>query len=318
MPSSRRALLVSIGAAAAGLAGCLDSSDGDGGSPTEPATGTTTATATPAGESATLGAAVRLGDLTVTVADLVTAHSVRYLTAPDAIGVVGTSDDQFVFVDASVRGEGQPPSPHRFALVADGAGYESGLEFVGPARVGSPVAGRPYSESNRQGYVAFRVPAPLDAESVAVVVGDAGRRATDMDPDPDGVAVRWTVPTSAADPLRSPPPAFSAAVEAPAAVAADEPIPVTVDIANEGDGPGVFRGAINHQGPLYAASGFDRSLAAGESTTHELTVDYHVGSETPPERVQFAVVGPGLSASIEVTVEGGGTPDWTATGTATR
>lgn len=253
----------------------------------------------------------------VTVSDLVAAHSVRYLIAPDAFGVVGTSDDQFVFVDASVRGEGPPPAPHRFALVADGAGYGSGLDFVGPARVGAPVSGRPYSDSNRQGYVAFRVPAPLDAESVAVVVGDGGPRTTDMAPDPDGFAARWTAPPSAVDPLRSPPPAFAATVEAPVSVAADEPIPVAVDIVNEGDGPGVFHGAINHQGPLYSAAGFDRSLESGESTTHEMTVDYHVGSETPPERVQFSVIGPGLSESVEVAIEGGGTPAGTRTGTGT-
>ncbi|MFC7173107.1 hypothetical protein ACFQL0_06485 [Haloplanus litoreus] len=89
-------------------------------------------------------------------------------------------------------------------------------------------------------------------------------------------------PPSAAEPLGSPPPSFAASVDVPEAVPADDPVPITVDLTNEGDGPGVFRGAINYQGPLYSAASFDVSLAAGESTTHEATVDYYVDSGVPP------------------------------------
>ncbi|WP_251341263.1 hypothetical protein [Haloplanus halophilus] len=313
MPSSRRTLLASIGAAAAGLAGCLDGGE----SPASPTrTSTATPTDTPADDAATLGDAVALDGVTVTVSDLVTAHSVRYLTAPDAMGVATTEGDQFAVVDASVRGE-QPPAPHRFALVADGTYYGSGIEYVGPARVDAPVSGRQYDDSNPGGFLGFRVPAPLDAESVAVVLSGEGRRATDMQPEADDPAARWSVPPAAADPLRSPPPAFSASVEVPTEVSADQPIPVTLDVTNEGDGPGVFRGAINHRGPLYSAAGIDLPLSAGESATHEATIDYHVDDETPPESVRFSVVGPGIDRSVAVTVEGGGTPEGTTTGTAT-
>jgi len=324
MPSSRRTLLASVGAALTGLAGCLDASDGaadptDSPTSTATATGTATATSTPttvpAEDVRSLGEALDLGDVTVTVSDLVTAHSVRYLTAPDAMGVASTENDQFVFVDVSVDGDGRPPAPHRFALVADGTGYGSGIEFVGPARVDAPVTGRRYDESNRDGHLGFRAPAPLDADSVAVILGDQGPRRTDMQPEADGVRARWSIPESVAEALRSPPPAFETDLTVPDSVAVDEAITVRLDVTNAGDGIGTFHGAINHQGPLYAADGFSFSLPPGESTTHESTISYFRGSDPPPARVQFGVVGPGLSRSFTVHVEGGGTPDGTGTRT---
>jgi hypothetical protein len=311
MPSGRRAVLASIGTAAIGLSGCLG-----GGSPAEPTrTSTATPTETPAGDAATLGDAVAVDGATVTVSDLVTAHSVRYLSAPDAMDVHPADGDQFVFVAVAADGSGTPPAPDRFGLVADDARYGSGIEYLGPARVAAPVTGRRYGESNPEGFLGFRVPAPLDAESVVVVLGSDGPERTDTPPEPGDVVAEWTVPPAAADPLRSPPPAFSAAADVPESVPADEPIPVTIDVTNEGDGPGVFRAAINQQGPLYGAEGIDRSLAAGESATHGTTVDYYLDDDAAPGRVRFAVVGPDLSELFEVTLDGGGTPAGTGTTT---
>lgn len=287
--------------------------DGDGDGDRHPTSAPTTV---PAEDVLSLGDTLTLGDVTVTVADLVTAHSVRYLTAPDAMGVASTETDQFVFVDVSVDGDGRPPAPHRFALAADGTGYGSGIELVGPARVDAPVTGRRYDDPNPVGYLGFRVPAPLDADSMAVILGGQGPRATDMQPEADGVRARWSIPESAAAPLRSPPPAFETTLTVPESVAADETITVRLDVTNAGDGLGTFHGAINHQGPLYAADGFSVSLPPGESTTYEATIAYYRGSDPPPARVQFGVVGPGLSESFSVQIEGGGTPDGTETGTS--
>ncbi|WP_338741408.1 hypothetical protein [Haloplanus salilacus] len=310
MPSGRRAFLTSIGAAAAGLAGCLDG--GSSGSPTR--TPTVTPTDTPVDDAVTLGDPVSLDGVTVTVSDLVAAHSVRYLSAPDAVDVLPTTDDQFVFVDVSVDSGASSP-PRRFGLVVDDTSYDPGIEYLGPARVDAPVTGRRYSESNLQGFLGFRVPAPLDAESVAVILTSHGPERTDMRPEPDDIVARWIVPSSSAAPLRSPPPVFSATVDVPDAVPAAEPIPVTLDVTNTGDGPGVFRAAINHQGPRYGVTGIDRSLAAGESTTHETTVDYYLDADAAPGHVQFAVVGPDISEFFEAALEGGGAPAGTDTTT---
>jgi len=301
MPSGRRTFLASVGTAAASLAGCLGAPDGSNGTPTPTATSTPGSTGP---VTAPLGATIDVDGVRVTVSDLVAAHSVRYLSAPDAFDVVAADGDQFVFVSVTAEGGSRPPSPDAFGVTVADVRYSSGLEALGPARVDAPVRGRRYDDTERHGYLAFRLPAPIATTDLAILSDEA----------------RWTVPSSVAEPMQSPPPAFETGVDVPTSVPANEPIPITVDLTNEGDGPGVFRGAINYQGPLYSASSFDVSLAAGESTTHEATVDYYVDSEVPPERVQFSVIGPGLSRSFEVTLEGGGTPSGTetATGTATR
>ena len=307
MPSSRRALLASLGSGLTGLAGCLDF----GGGPDRTSTPTRTPTSTPTTSALTdtaLGDAIALdtdgdgrGDgMAVVVSDLVTAYSARYLTAPDALGVADADGGRFVFVRVTARGQGTPPPPDGFSLVADGTAYDAGIEGIGPARVDAPVSGRPYGWADRRGYLGFRMPAPLDADAVAIRLAEIGR---------------WTVPESAVEDLRAPPPTFETTLTVPDTVAVDEVIPVRIDVTNVGDGLGTFHGAINHQGPLYAADGFSFSLPPGESTTHEVTVGYYRGSDPPPGRVQFGVVGPGLSESVSVRIEGGGTPDGTATGT---
>jgi hypothetical protein len=305
MPSSRRAILTSLGAGLTGLAGCLDFDRG----PDRTSTPTRTPPTTPAIVDTALGNAIALdtdgdgrGDgMVVVVSDLVSAHSIRYLTAPDAFGVANAGREQFVLVQVTARGDGTPPTPDAFSLVADGTAYDAGVAAVGPARVDAPVSGRPYGGSDRRGYLGFRIPAPLDVDAVAIHLAETGR---------------WVVPDSAVKHLRAPPPAFETALSVPDAVAVDEVIPVRIDVTNVGDGVGTFYGAINHQGPLYAADAFTFSLPPGESTTHEVTVGYHRGSDSPPGRVQFGVVGPRLSESVSVRIDGGGTPDGTATGTA--
>jgi len=294
MSSSRRTLLGSVGAALTGLAGCLDAVD-DGS--TDTATPTPTPV-TPAMTDAALGESVDVDDVTVTVSEFRAPYAIRYLSAPDAFGVTAADDGRFVVVQVSAAGGDTPPAPDAFSLVVDGTAYESGIEAVGPARIDAPATGRAYGGATRRGYLGFRVPAPLDATDVAIHLADAAR---------------WTVPPSTLAALRSPPPSFTTTVSVPDSVAADEAVPVRLDVTNEGDGGGVFRGALNHQGPLYAADAFTFSLPSGESTTHELGVDYYRGSDSPPERVQFGVVGPGLSESFEVRIEGGGTPGGTAT-----
>jgi len=308
MPSSRRALLTSAGAALTGLAGCLDFLGGTD-RPSSTATPSPTPT-TPAITDTTLGNAIALdtdgdgrGDgLVVVVSELTAAHAVRYLTAPDAFGVAGTDGEQFVLVRVAARGDGTPPAPEGFSLVADGTAYDAGLEAVGPARVDAPVSGRPYGGSDRRGYLGFRVPAPLDVDAVAIHLAETGR---------------WVIPDSAVADLRAPPPAFETTLTVPDSVAPDEAITVRLDVTNVGEGAGTFYGALNQQGPLYAADSFTLSLPSGESTTRELSVGYYRGSDSPPERVRFGVVGPGLSESFAVTVEGGGTPDGTTTTTGT-
>lgn len=284
MPS-RRTLLTSLGAALTGLAGCLEtSSDG-----------------TPTATQADAGDVVTVDGVSVTVADPVVAHSVRYLTAPDALGVADAGSDQFVLARASAQGDGTPPASDGFAVAAGENTYDDRLDSVGPARIGGPLSGRRYEAESPNGYLGFRVPAPLDVADAAVVLGDAAR---------------WTLPDSVLDALGSPPPEFETAVTVPDHVPADEPIPVQLAVTNTGGG-GIFRGAINHQGPLYAPEVVTIPLPAGESTTRELLIDYYRDDELPPDRVQFGVVGPGFSRSFTVRLDGDMQTDSTPTVTET-
>jgi hypothetical protein len=293
MPSSRRQLLVSLGAGLAGIAGC-STAPSDGTTPSEPSE---TPTPTQTAEPATLGDAVTVDGTAVTVSNLVSTHSFLYLSAPDAFGVE-VADGQFAFV--TVEAGDDPPEPDAFAFAFDGERRPATTYHdYGPAGA-LPVAEREYSTDDPQGYLGFELPAPLAAESVAVSLGDA----------------RWTIPASARTPLQSPPPSFTVEYDVPDAVASDAPVPVTLAVTNEGDGDGTFRGAINHQGPMYGAGDFAFSLAAGESRTYEESIDYHQQQGFSSDRLQFAVVSSAGERTFEVRLESAATTG-TATSTAT-
>lgn len=295
MPS-RRALLTSLGVALTGFAGCLDT-------PSESPTATATPTADAAPTETTLGESVSLDRTTVTVAETAAVHSYQYLSAPDAFGVESAGDGQFLFVGVTAEGE-RPPPVDAFGL--DGVDDErvSHVDRAGvPERDLAPVGEDRYTEANPQGYLIFRVPAPLDAESVGVALGWASDATDAPSEDPD-LRARWSIPESRLETLRSPPPEFSVSYDVPEAVGPDEPVPIRVDVTNTGEGAGVVRGAINHTGPMHGGDTFSLSLDPGASKTYEETVDYHVDEDFGVDRMQFEVVVPGDSQSFTVRLDG--------------
>lgn len=288
MPSTRRTLLASLGAGVAGFAGCLNDDAPGSGTPTGTDTPTATPTDSGADATTTLGASLAVGDRTVTVSGVDHRHTFRYLSAPDAFGVT-VADGQFVFVGVEATGSGTPPDPEAFgfAFGDQQVGATTFLDYgpVDPLSVGE----REYSVDHPQGYLAFEVPAPLGASTAAVTLGDA----------------RWTVPSSALDPLSDPAPSFAVTYgDVPASVPRDEPITVPLSVTNEGEGDGVFRGAVNHTGPMYGADEFTLSVPAGESRSHDVVVDYYVGENLGADRVQFEVLGPGTDRSFRVALTG--------------
>ncbi|MFB6103226.1 MAG: hypothetical protein ABEJ73_11770 [Haloplanus sp.] len=306
MPSDRRTVVASVGLALAGVAGCTDRNGSDT-PPSDRATPTSTASGSPADR--TLGDTVTLDGTTVTVAELAAAHSYHYRSAPDAFGVESAGDGQFVFVGVTARGDDTPPV-RQFALELDGERVVPSERTRGPVRDLAPVRQGRYTADDPEGYLLFPVPAPLDAESVAVLLGE-GPRVTDSRTEATDVRARWTIPDATLDPLRSPPPAFTVAYDVPDAVGRDEPVPLRLDVTNEGDGAGVFRGALNHTGPMYGGDTFSVALDPGASTAYEESIDYHVGEHFSVDRLQFEVVVPGDSRSFTVALEGSST----ATGT---
>lgn len=280
MPS-RRALLTSLGAALTGFTGCLDTAS----SPT---------TETPLGES------VDIDGTTVTVAETAAVHSYHYLSAPDAFGVESAGDGQFLFVGVTADGE-RPPPADAFALQVDDERVQRVTHAFVPKRDLAPVDEDRYTAENPQGYLLFRVPAPLDAESVAV---DLGHVSNDTASEATGLRARWQIPASRLSGFRSPPPNFAASYDVPDAIGAGDPIPVRVDVTNTGEGAGVCRGAINQTGPMYGGDTFSLSLEAGASKPYEETIDYHVDEDFSVDRLQFEVVVPGDSQTFTVRLDG--------------
>ncbi|WP_248897748.1 hypothetical protein [Haloplanus halobius] len=275
MPSSRRAFLATASLAAAGIAGCADR---------VPSSSTPTAD----GETATLGESISVDDAEITVAEFAVVHSYQYLSAPDAFGVESAGDGWFAFVGVTAQGS-SPPARDAFTLdVADERIAPADAAF-GPVRDLAPVGDGAYTAAETRGYLHFAVPHSPAVDTAAVTLDDA----------------RWSIPASTFDPLRATPPAFAVTYDVPDAVGHDDPVPIRLDVTNTG-GAGVCRGAINHHGPMHGGDAFSLSLAAGASTTHETTVDYHVG-ENIGDRLQFAVVVPGESRSFEVSLDGDGT-----------
>jgi len=284
MPSRRR-LVVSLGAALTGLAGCLD----------------TSFDSTPPPAEATLGDSISLDGTTVTATELAAVHSYHYLSAPDAFGVESAGGDRFLFVALTASGE-RPPPGRAFALDVGGDRLAFPEAAPAPERDLAPVGDGRYTEESPQGYLVFRVPAPLET-SVAVTLRHASQ-VSDSRVDTDDARARWSIPDARLDPLRSPPPEFAVSYDVPESVGANDPIPVRVAVTNEGDGFGVCRGAINQTGPMYGGDTFSLSLEPGASKTYEETIDYHVDEEFSVDRMQFEVVVPGDARSFSVTLEG--------------
>ena len=305
MPSSRRAVLASAAAGLAAVAGCTAPSDGSSGSGGDTDAPSETVTDTPTDRP--LGDTYEGDGYAVTVTDVAARKSVLAYYAPDAFGVeTAPEGERFAFVGVEASGERLPPR-ESFRFRAGDRTFEPAAVSRDVRRDFAPVMETRYEPSSPNGdgtgWVAFAVPANLTAD-LGVAVDDAS----------------WSFPDSAAEPVRGPVPEFElGAVSVPSVVDADEPIPVSVEFENAGDGDGTLRGALNHYGPLHGASAFRLDVAAGETTTWETAIDYHLRDEFDTDTVQFAVATTAGNVERSVTVRGGGTPsgDSTADGTAT-
>lgn len=257
-----------IGTAAAALglatAGCL----GRG----ESGVGTTADDETTDGETTDEPPAdVTLSDVTVTP-ELVAADS------PDSIGTFGDRDEQYVVATAAAEGS---PAPERgsFAL-------EAGGESVGATEtVGSRSRVWGYDEQYgsgdaTEGWIAFVLPKPLDAESAAITWSGGGR----------------DLSTAAVERLGRPPTDFAVREFAvPETVTLGETATVSVTVENVGETDGTFVGAVNRIGPLVAyapETAVSLEVAAGETATweydHEVT-DRGVERDAEDITMRFAL-----------------------------
>lgn len=267
-PPNRRALLRAGGLALAGLAGCVgDSGSGTADDSPPESTASETTTAEPQTET-TGGTSLDLDPRSV-------QSSFFYLTTPDSMDVEAVEGRQFLFVAASPSGEW--PRPGALELVADGERYRG---TTGPGSVSAYQLyeqGRVYDpEEERAGWVAFEVPNPLDAESVALEYENRRRALAE--------AYRTA--------LAAPPAAFElVSFDAPERVEPDETFEVSLAVENVGEGDGTFRASLNESGPAYVPHQVELSVPAGERAEWSETFGSRIyeGTERATYRLRSAV-----------------------------
>ena len=232
MPS-RRAYLASLPGLVAGTAGCVDQS-GQAGGDDEP------------------NNTESRPDITVEAAAVQYAY--RHVSNVDWNDIT-VADGQFVFVTVDARDASEASLVDEFQLFVGEQEYPP-KSFENWPPHDPDVPGERYDPSQehsptRRGWLCFPTPETLSEQPSLQLTTDDGR---------------WRWPLDAPK-ATSPPPAWEWTVETPETVAPGDLFDIEIAAENVGDGPGVFRGAVNFSFPMYMPEGFDIPLAAGESGT---------------------------------------------------
>jgi len=284
MPS-RRAYLASLPALA--IAGCT----GRPGTQAEGTAASPTATATASSESPTpAGAGVEIRDTTV-------AFSIRYVRNYDHNGVYTVEGHQFVFLSLDDTEEPHHPLS-AFSLIADGDPYPA-TTFEGdePHALGANEPVYEYDnpfERGDTGWVCFVVPANLGGPpELRIEHGDG--------------ASRLAVPN--AERATQPAPEWEFTASAPETVPPRDTFDIEITAENVGDGPGVFRGAVNFENISAHTEIFERSLAPGESGTATVQAESGDAGQT----FSYDVVTAGGDAKVTVEIVSGTASDTVTT-----
>lgn len=252
-PPNRRCLLRTSALTLVGLAGCVGSLDGDT-AEDSPARSTTSETTTHGTTTSELSESETTTTTTteegaIDLAPQSVKSSYLYLTTPDSMDVGAVEGKQFLFV--TVAGRGDWPRPGAIELVADSEQFQP---TTSPGPIRNPYYlydhGHVYDpDDEREGWLAFEVPDPLDAESVALAYDDQ----------------RWSLPEEFRTALASPPAEFELlSFDAPEQVAPDEFFDISFAVRNIGEGDGTFRACLNESGPSYVPHPVELSVPAGE------------------------------------------------------
>lgn len=296
-PCSRRTLLHTGALALVGGAGCTaglggdDSSENESSEPSPVATtGTTEEAATTVGQrtSRTTTAAT---EPPLAVENVAVQSSFFYGNHPDAAAVAGREATQFAFVELALVGSLQHlPSPEDIVLAADGRDFTGTLA---PASTDGAWElhdrGRPYRvEPIQSGWVAFEVPAPLDADQVALAYESNGRR---FSAPLDGEVIER---------LARPPAEFEVvAFDTPESVERGESFEMSVAVENASGVDGRFRAVLNRSRPSYAYRLVELEVPAGERREWTGRSDWSVRDSA---EARFTLLTPGddSDATVEI------------------
>lgn len=252
----RRRLLGTLAAGVAGFGGCLNREGSDPGRTSGDGTlagpndEQSTEKGTP-GESASTDGLDEYAD--VTVGSVTVTPELVGLNSPDSIGTFGDRHEQFVLTTVTAEGA-SAPDPDTFTLEADKATHAPADSHVRAGLLWD--RGGPYTGED-DGWLAFKIPNPLEADTVALT-WPGGERALTGSP-----VTR----------LRRPPASFEIReFTVPASAQPGEDVTVALTVENVAPAEGTFVAALNRVGPLVAyapetAVSFD--VPAGETTTWE-------------------------------------------------
>jgi hypothetical protein len=306
---TRRRYLAAMGLGLAGLAGCLsedeppgstgtdDSSTTDGGTDDSSATdgGTDDSPTTDGGTTERPGSTddATPEDTPVTVRDPVVRKRVTHYSWPGSTGVLAPEDEQFVV--ASVTGP-EDAVPPEFAFEVGSETFSPGVDVAG--RHGATFAGRTdgsvLENEHASGYLAFRVPTPLDGADARIVRDDGA----DATPLPDDELTTLGRPAAEFE---------LDALDLPDAVEHPERVDVSLSVTNVADVDGRFLAGVHWPTEGIAdddeTTVLERDVAAGETTSFSLSLATgHAVNETSdhPLTVQGSV---SAGRSVEVTVD---------------
>jgi len=259
---TRRRYLAALGIGLTGVAGCL-SDDGtpagadggdDGTDTTDRPPGTTTTDGS--------GSSGEFGD--VSVSEVAVREAVTYYRWPGSTEVLAPTDEQFVV--AQVTGPEDATVP-RFVFRAADREWSAGIgrrETSAPASVAGREGGSATDDFREEGYLAFRIPSPIDATDPRIV-------APDLD-------ASLSLSDTATERLSRPSPMFSLErVEVPDSVTHPAQVDVALTVRNTSDVDGRFLAGLHWPTEMVAdddeTTVVEGSVAAGETASFSASLD---------------------------------------------
>ena len=286
----RRQYIALAGSSVTALAGCMTGND-------EPPNSTTESpTPTPGGPvSASVGDTIVD---TIAVTAVTAKQSVRYRTAPDALGVTNPDERQFIFATVDASGvEGEIPAKDMFSLSFTDQEFTP-VESSGDIRLQNVLHDRtPYDppwadDPPAVGFLMFDIPSSIEPESASIVM-NANREI-------NGISwAEWTLSSEHLDAITPPYPDLSVGAIATPDQPIDGSIPVTMHAQNSGEADGVLRAAVNHTGPLYGADTWDIPVSSGERVEDKYSISYDWGDAS---EIQFSIVWPDHNEQFSIQV----------------
>lgn len=220
------------------------------------------------------------------VTDVTIRPELVAMDSPDSIGTFGDRDEQFLL--ATVEG-GEEPTPGYDEIEFDAdETYAPLSETPGESR-------QPWNRDAKYdgdaGWVAFRLPKPLDATDAALT-WPGGEHALD-----DGQAEMLA---------RQPADFEIDSFEAPDSATGGEEVTATLVVENVGSVAGTFVGAVNRVGPLIAYAPVEAitlDVPAGETATWEYTYELDGSDDAAGRELRLNVNWRGGSQWVTVDVD---------------